>query len=260
MSQYRLIRAPILAFFSRSFYREVGLDWKGTGFGYLLLLLASCWVPLMMHYQSVISEFIENKAPQIIAQIPEITITKGEVTVDVEQPYKIIDPDTGTVLVVIDTTGKTTTLEEVQALAVVTKTEVRYRKSDIETRTFSLKTVENFIVDLQLVTTWVEIFRTYAAVVAFPFAVIGSFLYRVVQALIYASIGLLLARWCKTSLSYQVLLRLAVIALTPGIIISTVLTLIDVQIPWGGLFYFILTLAYLFLGVKAVASPSQSLL
>jgi hypothetical protein len=260
MRRYRLFQAPIKAFFSRSFYREVGLHWQGTAFGYLLLLLTSCWVPLFMHYQSVISEFIENKAPQIISQVPEITITKGEVSVEVDQPYDITDPDTGRVLVVIDTTGGTTSLEDTQALALLTKTEVIFRRSDIETRIFSLKNVDNLIVDQHVVATWAEIVRSYAALVAFPFFVILSFLYRIVQALINAAIGLLLARWCKTSLSYQALLRLAVIAITPGIIVSTVLALLDIQIPFAGFFYFIVALAYLFLGIKAVSSEVKQVI
>ncbi|MDH4241650.1 MAG: DUF1189 domain-containing protein, partial [Phycisphaerae bacterium] len=63
---------------------------------------------------------------------------------------------------------------------------------------------------------------------------------------------LLFASSCRVSLSYGALLRLAVVAMTPCIIIKTVFALAGVQLPCIVLLlYFVITLAYLYYGVHA---------
>jgi hypothetical protein len=240
-----------MTFFSRSFYRDVGLRWKGSGFAYLLLLLTICWVPPFIQFHLFVSDYVEHKAPTFISQIPQITIINGEASVDVAQPYKIINPDNGRVLALIDTTGETTSLEGTEAVVLITRTEVMFKKSDVETRTFSLKNIGHFTLDQQRVTGWLGVIRGYAAVVLYPFAVTGSFAFRIVQLLVYAAIGLLFARWCKTNISYLSLIRLSVMAVTPIIIIKTIVGITDIKIPFAGLLYFAIAMAYLFIGVKA---------
>jgi hypothetical protein len=248
-----MFQAPFMAFFSQSFYRDVDLHWKGTGFAYLLLLLAICWIPTFIQFHLSVADYVENKAPALIAQIPPIRIIKGETSVDVAQPHKIIDPDSRMVLALIDTTGNTVSLEGTEARVLLTRTEVIYRKSDVETRSFRLEKIENFFLDQQKMQGWLTVFRKYVAVVSYPFAVIGSFAYRIVQLLIYASIGILFARWCKTGRPYLTLLRLSVMAVTPVIIVSTVFGIAGVKLPFQGLLYFLAAMAYLYYGINAVS-------
>ncbi len=258
MRRYRMFQAPVMAFFSPSFYRDVDQHWKGTGFAYLLLLLTICWVPTMVHFHFSVADFVEKEAPAFTAQIPTIRIIKGEASAEVAQPYRINDPDSGTVLALIDTTGKTTSLEGTEARALLTKTELIYKKSDIETRSFSFKDIKDCTLDQQVISRWMTAFRKYLAVVSFPFAVIGSFVFRIVQLLIYAAIGLLFAKWCKTSRPYDTLLRLSAMAVTPVIIVSTVLDMASVRVPWHGLLYFIAAMAYLFFGIKTVSQQAAA--
>jgi hypothetical protein len=116
-----------------------------------------------------------------------------------------------------------------------------------------LQDVEHFVLDQEKVTGWLAILRKYVAIVAFPFAVVGSFAFRVVQVLIYAAIGILFARMCKTDRPYQTLLRLSVMAVTPVIIVSTVFDVIGIKIPFHGLVYFLAAMAYLYFAVYAVS-------
>jgi Protein of unknown function (DUF1189) len=253
MRRYSMFQAPFMAFFSASFYRDVDAHWKGTGFAYLLLLLAICWIPSMIQFHHSVADYVVNKAPALTAQVPLIRIVKGETSVDVPQPYEIKDPESETLLAIIDATGKTVSLEGTEARVLLTKTDVIYRKNDIETRSFSLKEVDNFVLDQQRVSGWLAVFSKYVAVVSFPFAVIGSFAFRIVQLLIYAAIGILFAKWCKTSRPYQTLLRLSVMAVTPVIIVNTVFGMAGVKIPFHGLLSFLAAMAYLYYGIHAVS-------
>ena len=96
--------------------------------------------------------------------------------------------------------------------------------------------------------TW---FVKLLALAIYPFAVFGSYVYRIVQVLIYAVIGLLFASLCKTTLSYAALIRLAVVAVTPCIIVGTILSLTDASIP--RFVYLLAALVYLFFAVKSIS-------
>jgi hypothetical protein len=252
MKKFSIIHVPLLSFFSEALYRDVGLHWKGTGFAYLLLLLAVCWIPAMIQIHTGFSNFIANDAPPVVNQVPQITITNGEVSIEEPQPYYIKAPDSNQVLAIIDTTGTITSLEDEDTLCLVTGTEVITRKNDVQTQTFDLSKVEHFVLDGDRIMGWLHTAKKFLVILIYPFALFSSYAYRIIQALIYAAIGLLFAKWCNTTLSYAALLRLAVVAVTPCIIVSTVLPIADVHLPWyAPLFYLLVALGYLFFGVKA---------
>ena len=252
MRRYRMLQAPVMAFFSSSFYRDVGLNWKGTAFGYLLLLLAICWIPTFIQFQFSVSAYIKNDAPALVSQIPPIRIIKGEAFADVAQPYKIIAPDTGKAIFLIDTTGATTSLEGSEARGLLTKTSLTFQKDENETRTISLKNIENFTLTQQRVSGWLKIVRNFSSVVFYLFAFIGSSIFRIIQALVYTVIGLLVAKLCRTRIPYQTLLSLALMAITPAIITATIVELLKIKIPLSGWIYFFAAMLYLFIGIKAM--------
>lgn len=255
--RYTVFHVPVLAFFSKELYRDVALRWKGTAFGYLLLLLVVCWVPGMINVHEGVAEFVTSEAPKIVSQIPVVTIVDGQASIDEPQPYYIMDPDSGNVLVVIDTTGAITSLEETKAQALVTRTGAIYRKSAVETRTFSFSEIDHFVLTRDRIYGWLDVGKRYAAPVLYPFCVLGSFVFRILQALLYAAIGLLIARILKTDRSYDDLLRLAVVAVTPVIIAGTLLDLAGIVLPFAGLWFFLVAMGYLTFGIRAAASAEE---
>lgn len=252
MKRYSIFHLPVLTFFSKDLYADIGLNWKGVNFLYLLLLLAVCGVGAMVKMHRSLNNFIINDAPAFIDQIPEITIYDGQVSIKEDQPYYITSPDSGQVLIIIDTTGKIKSLEETEAFCLLTKNKVITKKNEIQNDTYNLSTIKSFSVNSEQITGWLKFGGKFAAPVIYPFALIGSYVYRIVQVLIYAAVGMLLALICKTKLSYATLIRLAVAAITPGIIVYTILALAGSAIPlyW----YLIAAIGYLFFAVKSVSS------
>ena len=251
MRRYSIFHVPALSFFSKKLYIDVGLNWKGVNFLYLLLLLAVCWIPTVINLHRGISDFVNNEAPAIVNQVPEITITDGQVSVKETQPYYIKDPDSNEPLAIIDTTGQIKSLEDTDAFCLLTGNKLITKKSEFENTTYDLSNVKAFAVDSERITGWLQIGRKFLAVVIYPFALSGSYVYRIIQALIYAAIGLLFASFCKTTLSYAALIRLAVVAVTPCIIVSTILGLTGTSVP--PYLYLVLALAYLFFAVKSIS-------
>jgi hypothetical protein len=257
MKQYSIIHVPVLSFFSPSLYHDVCARWKGTGFAYLLLLLAVCWIPPILKMHAGLANFIDTEAPKMVAQIPKITFVNGEASIEGEQPYTIRDPKTGQAIIVFDTTGSITSLKDTDAFGLVTKTEATFKKNAVETRSFTFKEIKAFTLDRDMITGWLAMVKQYVAPVAYPFALLGSFVSRVVQLLIYAALGLILAAWCKTRRTYTELIRLSVIAVTPCIIIKTVLGIAQISIPVPGLLYFLAAMGYLLFGIKSAATGER---
>ncbi len=251
MKKFSIIHIPVLSFFSKELYIDVGQNWKGVNFSYLLLLLAICWIPTMIKIHVDFSNFVNNETPAIVNQVPEITITDGQVSIKETQPYYIKDPDSDEPLAIIDTTGQIESLEGTDAFFLLTGNKVIIKEGEFENRTYDLSNVKAFAVDSDRITGWLGIVRKFLTVVIYPFALLGSYLFRIVQALIYAAIGLLFALWCQVTLSYATLLRLAVVAMTPCLLAKTIFGLADIHLSYATLIFLVITLAYLFFAVKA---------
>jgi len=255
--KYSILHIPALSFFSKDLYRDVGLHWRGTCFGYLLLLLAVCWIPTMIIIHFGTTEFVQNEASKVVSQVPVITIKDGIASVNEPQPYYIMAPDGNDVFIIIDTTGTVTSLADSNAYALITKTEAIYKENESQTRTFSFANIKDFTLDQAKLNKWLATFQKLFAPVMYFFAIAFSYVYRIIQALIYAATGLLFAKGFKTKIEYPALLRLAVVAVTPAIIINTIATIAGVVTCGIWLLYLAIALAYLAFGVKAVSDTQR---
>jgi hypothetical protein len=91
--------------------------------------------------------------------------------------------------------------------------------------------------------------------VGYPAALLVSYVYRILQVLIYASIGLLFAHLLKAPLEYPELLRLSSVAVTPAIVADTLRSTAGVgsSLLWW-FFCFLLSMGYLLFAVRANAT------
>jgi hypothetical protein len=257
MKKFSIIHIPFLSFFSKDLYIDVGLNWKRVCFGYLLLILAICWIPAMIRIHLSFSHFVSEEAPLVVNQVPEIKIQDGEVSVDVPQPYYIKDADNDEVLAIIDTTGSITSLKDTDALCLLTKDTLVYKKNEFQSQKYDLQQVQHFVLDSDRITGWLKTSRKFLAIMIYPFALLGSYIARIVQALIYAAAGLFFASLCNVKLKYDALLRLAVVAVTPSMIIKTVFGVAGIHLSFVPLIFIAITLGYLYFGVKAVSQVSE---
>lgn len=257
MKKFSIIHIPLLSFYSSELYQDVGFNWKGTGFGYLFLLLVICTIPGMFKVQEGLSNFIDEQAPQFVNQVPKITIENGKVHIDEPQPYYIRVPDSNEIAAIIDTTGQIQSLDDSNAFILLTSTKLLSRQSKTETRTYDLTNVKHFVLEQSTITRWLDIIKKMLAPILYPFVLASSFIFRIIQSLIYAAIGLAFADWCKTKLPYLSLIRLSVVAITPCIIARTVLEYASVRIPLSGLLFFLVAMGFLFCGVKVCSQINE---
>ena len=259
MKQFMLLHVPALSFFSRALYREVWQEWKGVGLGYLLLLIAACWVPLTIQMHIQVGRLIASEGPWVISQVPDISLVKGEVFTEAPQPYFIKNPSNGNVLVAIDTTGSIKTLDEAQgAFVLITRKQLIMRQNNMPPQVHELAGMGNITINREKANRWLGLTGKYFAAVFFPFAVLFSYIYRVIQALIYGVVVLILASYGRVKMTYPAALRLAVVSATPAILIGTLAMIAGIMIPVAGLWYFIIALFYLQFGVRACGQNDQA--
>ena len=257
MKRYSIFHPLILSFFSKSLYRDVGKHWEGTGLLYLLVVLALVWIPTIIKGQVDMSKWVEGDSKEFTKQIPAVTISKGQVSTDVPTPYFIKDPKSGTTIAIIDTTGQYKTLEDTDAKLLLTKSKVIISKSATETQTYDLSGVQNFYVDRARVESWLVTGKHWFGPVLYPLAVIFSFIFRAIQILIYALVGLLFAQILHAKLNYKTLMRLAAISVTPVLILDLLFEFVPVHIPGWSLLGIVIALGYLFFAVKVNTEPED---
>jgi hypothetical protein len=273
------------SFYSKAFYRAVGQQWKGYAVGYLAGAVALSWAVVITVWLAKISAIdvrpeadgatndvvvsdtdsdtsrpvnISTLLQGIIAQVPVITVEKGEASIEEDEPYIINIPGTDTPFAIIDTTGKTTTLKGTAATVLLTKDElliVSSSETDTKYKIAELLENDTIVIDRVVLTEWVGTLKKFmlwfVPLVIFPFMVILSLAYTLLRALFYAAIGMVFARIQAIKLPFQTIMRLAVITSIPVTLLSTLPIIFPVLLlmPYQRLIFFVVAMGYLFYAI-----------
>jgi hypothetical protein len=279
--QHPFWQALYLSFFSKSLYRDVTTRWRGLGWGYLLVSQAVFTGLIMIGTHIALNQAIAQQAPAIIQQLPVITIQDGKATSDLDKPLPIRDPRTGTPLALIDTTGKITSLSQVNVsdktgktlpltqipalqvpfFGLLTQTQLLVRlpnparfinTSETVLWTYDFSQIKSMRVDQSTLTQWATTFGHWFSVVMYPVVLIYSLPSRIILELILAVLGLPFAQLLEVKLNFPALIRLAVVSTTPVLLINAILPL------FGLLFIFLIALGYLFYAIAVnEATPNK---
>jgi len=254
---YSTFQALYLSFFSRELYQDIARNWKGLCLPYLLFILVIFWIPEIMNMHRTISDFIADEGPNYVEQIPVITIAKGEVSIKEEMPYTIYDKKNKTPFAIIDTTGKTTSLDNSPAHVLVTKNMLVARKDEKEVRSLPLTDLGDVTITRKLVYSWLEIFNKLAIAVLFPLMLLISYAFHIMQVILLSFLGGNFAKYFNVNLDFRALMRLSAVAFTPPLLLEAVHAILEISYPYSSLLSFIIAAGYLY---YAVGSNSEKML
>ena len=257
MKHYSYIYSLYYSFYSRSFYQDVARAWKGLGFGYLLFVLCILWIPETSRIHSEVMEYISAEAPQYVKQVPVITIAKGKVSIKEPVPYFINVPEKNTPFAIIDPSGRTTSLDKTGASVLLTDSQLIIKNSSSKSRALDLTGVD-LVVDQKVINGWLETFDELFPIILFPFVLLSSFLFHVLQALLSAGIGTLFVKRFHTNINYKALVRLSAVSFTPAIALQTMHALLDIPFPFRTPISFLISLGYLYYAVGSNSETSTS--
>jgi hypothetical protein len=255
--KYSRVTALVLSFFSADLYRDVARRWRGIGLLYLILLLALSWLLYAAKLQVGFTRFVQHDAARVLNGFPAITIKNGVVSIDRPEPYVWRDADNGEVILYVDTSNAFDTPEAASAKVKLGRSQLIAKQSEYETRTYDLSRFKYFFVDRARLLGWLQTSSYWIGLGIFVFGLVFTLIWHLIQILIYGAIGLALASMMNARLDYAALVRLAAVAITPAIVLSTVLDLAGVQIPFVGWLYLGLEIGFLAFAVKANAQPAM---
>jgi hypothetical protein len=252
MRRYNIFQAIYMSFYSKDLYRDVVSNWGGMAFLYLLLIVAlSCIGAVYQAQVGINFVYLQNSAP-IVAQTPVVTIKSGVLSTPENRPYFIRSSD-NQIIAIIDTSGKYTELAQAQGGALITAKQMMIPNDNNPNsmKVYTYPATFNAVIDPSTINAHIQDYIGYSWIVLFILFVIGAYIYRVIQSLIYALIGKLICAYVKTSLAYEKLILISLVAITPALILCTILEFCWVFIPHRLLLYFIITLVYLTFGIIA---------
>jgi hypothetical protein len=258
MKHYSYIHSLYYSFYSKSFYQNVAAIWKGLCFGYLLFILCLLWIPEISRIHSEVTEYISAEAPKYVKQVPVITIAQGKVSVKEQVPYFINVPEKNTPFAIIDPSGRITSLDKTSASVLLTDSQLIVKNSSSKSRALDLKGVD-LVIDQKVIYGWLETFDALFPIILFPFVVLSSFLFHVMQVLLSAGIGTLFAKQFHAKINYKALVRLSAVSFTPAIVLQTIHALLDIPFPFRTPISFLISLGYLYYAVGANSETSPSI-
>ena len=251
--KYSILHLPIMSFFSKRLYRDVGQNWKGSNLSYLFLLLAICWIPPTLTLRKDMIQSLNSNQVQLINQLPDIRISNGRVEIDQKEPYFI--KKNGKTVAIIDTTGSMNYIDDDGVMALLTEDALIVRRGNNQFNTLDLSKVSYFHINKQIANQWIQMTKNSLAPLSYGIFLLLSYIFTVLLMLLIAIVGLILSALMHSSLKFSGVLRIAAAAATPSIILVTVSVALGRTIP--GLVYIAVTLLYLLAGIISCSKPME---
>ena len=249
------------SFYSRDLYRDVVTRWKGIGLLYLMLLLGICWIPSATRWVHGLREFAAAEGQALVKQLPTITIAQGVMTATPSGRHVVRDPDRPdqALLIIDDSVDSVPSDAALEGLVLTRREFAMLRPSRSERRVWTLGPGADMNVTPEDAGDFLNSLAVWVPPLLYVCAVAGALVFRVLQALLYGTVAMTYARRHRVTLSHASAMRLAAVAVTPVVIIRTVLWFGRWEPAWYWTWpaAVLITLAYIAFGIRAVAGESS---
>jgi hypothetical protein len=276
MKQYAGWQAPFYSFWSKSFYVDVAKNWTGLAYAYLFVLLCFTWLFMSAKIAMDIAYNADRVVKPIIEQLPVMTINKGILSIDHPSPYTV-KGTSGEPIIIFDTRDKPLKSSEASCLFLVEKNTVIFKPSQADKllperskdsaayeqqrnpdqNLDAFSTVDRAVIDQNAVIQGISTFKKIFAVFIFLIGIFVGFIFCALQSLIYGALAMAIANANKINLSYGSCVRLSVVAMTPVLLLDSLLKLRNAgSILWGPI-ALVITIGYIIFAVRAIMDDSE---
>ncbi|HEX8953787.1 MAG TPA: DUF1189 family protein [Polyangia bacterium] len=222
-------------------------------FVYLLLLVAISTAATTVVWMMRLREAVRLVEPHL-DEIPTITIRNGQASADVEQPWvkRLGSDDQGHDLVaIIDTTGARDGFERNEVGVFLKRTELLVKQASEELRVIPLSRFPDTTVGPDIVRGWIRTAMRRAPFYIGAFLGVWYLFAKSMQALLLVLAALIGAR----AMRFGQLFTVAVYALTPAVILDSVVPFAKVHVPAFWVIYLALGVVYAILGARRADLP-----
>jgi hypothetical protein len=245
--------AVIRSFYSASFYRRVARLWRPVSLAYLLFVLALVWTPSFIKMHRVITRVAHHAAYDVMPQIPTVRFQNGEVSTPESRPYLI--PQGSPALIIIDTSGHITSLDGQSAKVLLTKHKmfIRQQVGDVRVYDLSQSKAKPLVFNQAAIVQVLHRIKYVVLGCAYSFIFVLSYLKRLIQAFFLALLGLVIVSLMKAELDLGALLSLSIVAMTPEMVLGTLIDLPGKHIPFEGLLLGAVVMGYYLFALNAAS-------
>ncbi|MDD5680389.1 MAG: DUF1189 domain-containing protein [Candidatus Omnitrophica bacterium] len=228
------------------FYREVKDFSAGKSTKYILSVVLLISLVLTVRYSYGMGKGLNIAVEWMKKNLPVIEIKDGAAVVSAEQPYEILQDDFA---VILDTTGKTTSLDGRKKGILLMKDKIVYKENESKTEIYSLADIKALRID----ENFMNAIRKNAIWIIFPFLLLGIYLYmaiaRFIQILLFSLITIFASAVTKVKLTYSQIFNIGAYAITASMLFGAVAALFLKVIPGAGWVYCGMYIVYLATGV-----------
>jgi hypothetical protein len=257
MRRFSIFHPIFLAWFHAPLYRDVRKNWGRAAFAYLLLLVALCVLPMVIQMQLHFNSVVREEAPGLIDQLPVITIEDGILSTDREEPICVHLRNDPQCLIVIDTRRIFDPQVMRSTKVFISDTKIEIAKSAVETRIYSLESVQAMTITQEDVWRWVGYMQKYFVAIFFVVTVIFLFVFRLAYALLYVPVGIVAGKIFKADLKFAELFSLGIVSMTPPMLTKEIVDLMGVHVPLQGLIFFTIGAGYMIYAVRSCTTDAE---
>ncbi|HEX9103096.1 MAG TPA: DUF1189 family protein [Polyangia bacterium] len=222
-------------------------------FVYLVLLVAISTAATTVVWMMRLREAVRLVEPHL-DEIPTITIRNGQASADVEQPWvkRLGSDDQGhDLVVIIDTTGARDGFGRNEVGVFLKRTELLVKQASEELRVIPLSRFPDTTVGPDIVRGWIQTAMRRAPFYIGAFLGVWYLFAKSMQALLLVLAALIGAR----AMRFGQLFTVAVYALTPAVILDSVVPFAKVHVPAFWVIYLALGVVYAILGARRADLP-----
>lgn len=242
------IRTLYLAFYSKDAYIRATREWRGVGFGYLfvMILISTICIGIWVHmWANVIILQVEKV---FLPQMPKITLKDGRMTIDKELPY-VITVEGNPIIRFDNTTEQSADSAEFAPIVFGESEFAHYVRDKGRAKSWIYEKVWTLVLDPLGVAKHIKFLKTWLGLIVAGVLLPIHFAWVASQTLILGAIGRVYTATMSFYLSYSKLVRISVVAVTPGVVLGTLLIVANQFFQlWLGI-YGIMAAVYLFYGV-----------
>lgn len=225
-----------------SFYKKIARQKLSATFFYFLLLLFLVSVATASSSFFYVKSELERVVHWAEKHLPPITVRNGELSSTVEQPYTVADPQ---FVFILDTTGKVTRFDpQVRQGVLVMKDRVIIKREGSENQDFLLNWIRELNLDAPTLRAWKE--KSIPVLPFFLFALffVGALFSKTVQAFLFSFIVWVFSTPKATGLGMKEIFTLSLYAATPAILLSLLVQVLRLEIPYFVAIYFFMYAAF----------------
>lgn len=219
---------------------------------YLAVLVLVVTLPTLLYIYADISGGVEKLAKQVNQSWPDFRLAQGHLQVYSESPL-IIDNGDGS-LTIIDTTGKS--YREIfgqypQANCIITRDQI-FQRQQLQVRIIDFKMLKYFTFTKKNLITLMSYFQWFGVItviLGFPFL----YLFKILEALAFALVAMLLGLITRTRLNYQQAFNISVYALTVPFIVQGLQKAFWPNFAYPNIIFYAVLLLYVVIGVSGAA-------